>query len=88
MDDTETPSAAPKYRVDTILNMARIPEEAMPRFLAELPSILKYLRATAKLQDTLDPRIAKLISKEAIWVDDGKNDKRTTVEISSSCPND
>lgn len=35
---------APRYKVATLGDMVAIPDEALPRFLAELPAILSSLR--------------------------------------------
>ena len=37
-------TAPNEYRVWTLADMARIPDEAMPRFLAELPVMLQTLK--------------------------------------------
>lgn len=45
--------SANRYPVRTLLQMTEIPEEAMPRFLAELPSILKTYRQMLAAADEL-----------------------------------
>lgn len=82
----------PVYKVGTMLDIARIPPEALPRFMAELPKMLGMLREVDKFHKGMaeqapDPEVAKemLAQSEAHllsgleWVDDGKDDFRFTM---------
>ena len=42
-----------KYDVSTLLAMSEIPEEALPRFIAELPSILLNMRQAFESVDRI-----------------------------------
>lgn len=72
---------AKEYKVATILDIARIPEEALPRFIEELPSIVEYLRPYAAIEHTLDPEKAQLLTEAALWVDDGKNEHSASIRV-------
>ena len=63
-----------EYPIDTLLDMAAIPEEALPRFLAELPAILATQRALSGLLVGIP-----FESGGMTWVDDGECHR--TVEI-------
>jgi hypothetical protein len=52
-----------QYKVGTIADMARIPAEALPRFLAELPAILSVVRA----MQAAAPDLAKQAKAKAPW---------------------
>ena len=82
----------PVYKVGTMLDIARIPPDALPRFMAELPEMLGMLREVDKFHKGMaeqapDQEIAKemLTQSEAHllsgleWVDDGKDDFRFTM---------
>lgn len=66
--------AGNRYPVETFRDMARIPEEAVPRFLAELPEMLEYARTILALTDgaKVDCEIP------AVWIDD----EERTAEVS------
>lgn len=68
--------SAPHYPTNSLIDMARIPEEALPRFLAELPAILAELRPVAAMLDALpeDVRaeLAGMVTTNPVWVDDDK----------------
>lgn len=72
-------SDAPQYPVGTIFEMAAIPEEAWPRFIAELPSILRHVSATALVAKILDG-VAEIEARPPIWVDDGEQNRTIIVE--------
>ncbi len=82
----------PVYKVGTMLDIARIPPEALPRFISELPEMLGMLREVDKFHkgmaaEASDPERAKeaLAESEAHllsgleWVDDGKDDFKFTM---------
>jgi hypothetical protein len=52
-----------RYPVSTLAQMAEIPEEALPRFLAELPAIL----ATMRQLDAAAPDLAEEAKRNAPW---------------------
>lgn len=54
---------APRYPITTLAQMADIPEEAMPRFLAELPAIL----ATMRQWKAAAPDLAEQVRAKAPW---------------------
>ena len=61
------------YKIETLLDIAKIPREAIPRFLEELPRLLDQVRPLIKfVQDTEQLRV--LFLNLAIWNDDGKVD--------------
>lgn len=70
--------SAPQYPVGTIWDMALIPDEALPRFLAELPAMLQYVNSTKLINEMLEG-VAEVIPQAPIWVDDGKRDRTVTV---------
>lgn len=55
--------SAPRYPANTIAEMAEIPEEALPRFLAELPDILRHIR---QIEDSI-PDLARKAHERAPW---------------------
>lgn len=82
----------PVYKVGTMLDIARIPLEALPRFLAELPEMLGMLREIDKfnhglVEEASDRQHAEEViaeSEEQLlsgleWVDDGKDDFKFTM---------
>ncbi len=70
MPDT-TPASAPRYNVATLLDMAKIPEDRLPAFLAELPRLLGDIRAIVRMADTLGKDRFEVIPEHLVWVDDG-----------------
>ena len=77
----------PVYKVGTMLDIARIPPEALPRFIKELPEMLGMLREVDKFHkaaaaESTDPERGReaLAESEAHlissleWVDDGLED--------------
>lgn len=54
---------ADRYPITTLAQMADIPEEAMPRFLAELPAILKTIRQLKAAA----PDLAAGVKAKAPW---------------------
>ena len=82
----------PVYKVGTMLDIARIPPEALPRFIAELPEMVGMLREVDKFHKGMaaqapDEEVAKELLKTSEahlisgleWVDDGKDDFKITV---------
>lgn len=63
---------APSYPVGTIFEMAAIPEEAFPRFLAELPDLIAYLRHAKAMNDMLVPEGVQVEFETPTWTDDDK----------------
>lgn len=63
---------APSYPVGTIFEMAAIPEEAFPRFLAELPDLIAYLRHMQAMNDMLIPEGVEVQLETPTWTDDDK----------------
>lgn len=72
-------SEAPQYKVETLVDMARIPEEALPRFLAELPDMIRMARPMVMLADASDGAFKLTIP--AVWIDDDKGEFSTSVEV-------
>jgi hypothetical protein len=64
--------SAPEYPIGTLLEMAAIPDEAMPRFLAELPTILAETRQYAEVLATIGEMVggAGKVTARPKWVDD------------------
>lgn len=71
-------SDAPEYKIGTIFDMAKIPEESLPRFIAELPEILAYIRRVDAVSSMMGDVFGDVImSLEAVsWVDDGLGEIR------------
>ena len=65
---------APSYPVGTIFEMAAIPEEAFPRFMAELPEMVSMLRQMLAINEMLKAVGAEIEPQTPNWIDD---DKRT-----------
>jgi hypothetical protein len=59
-----------KYAIGTALDMARIPEPARSRMLAELPALLDQISPVAHLM---------LDVSEFTWVDDDRGELTTTL---------
>lgn len=79
-----------QYNIATLLDMAKIPEDRLPAFLAELPRILGEIRKAMTFANSLHGSAA-IVAKELIWVDDGIADgsaDQTTIEmqLSSTTP--
>lgn len=72
---------APRYPCGTISEMAAIPLEARPRFLAELPKLLEVCDQTSALNAITEPLGFALKMQTPIWVDDDKG--TTTISIST-----
>ncbi|GEM_PF-5356587 len=53
MPNTRTEHTPARYKIGTLDQMAAIPEEALPRFLAELPDILQMVRDVTEAASTL-----------------------------------
>lgn len=76
-----------KYPINTLEQVAAIPEEAMPRFLAELPSILAEIRRMSAMKEQL-AGIADLTLAGFNWLDDGAQDVYVNVEVKVEGAND
>lgn len=72
---------APRYKVETLVDMARIPEEALPRFLAELPEMLGFIRAMVKVTDAAGGEEFFKLSVPGVWIDDDKRTFETSVTV-------
>lgn len=72
------------YPISTLLEMSAIPDEAMPRFLAELPTILSETRkireAHAAFNDLMEGS-AEVSLGIPEWIDDDLNQHTSTVTI-------
>jgi len=65
--------SAPEYPIGTLDQILAIPEEALPRFIAELPQILGEMRQTRDVLAALHQMIGtdvELRVMDPIWVDD------------------
>jgi len=79
------------YKVRNLLDVARMPQEAWPRFIKELPEMLgmlhhidKIAQEAAKSENPKEQAEALRISEENIlssltWIDDGKQDFDVTL---------
>ena len=65
-----------RYPVGTLIDMARIPQEARARFLKELPSMLDNMQPMLTLRDTL----GEAFKVNPVWIDDDKG--MATVNVS------
>ena len=63
MTDTRTEHTPARYKIGTLDQMAAIPAEALPRFLAELPAILRNVRDIADAA----PVLAEQARSKAPW---------------------
>jgi hypothetical protein len=72
---------ANKYKIGTIEDMAAIPEEALPRFLEELPDMLAMLRACAALKAALSEGVINLSPEPITWIDDGAHNRSVRISI-------
>lgn len=64
---------APKYPIGTLYEMADIPDEAMPRFLAELPMILADVRRVMTMMGGFNEafkNVMEMQPEQPSWVDD------------------
>lgn len=59
-----------RYPVGTIEQMAMIPGEALPRFMAELPIMLANIKAISELNAVLAPIGANVEVHTPVWIDD------------------
>lgn len=71
----------PKYPVATLEQMAEIPEEALPRFLAELPTLLDHVRALKELSAMLDGALVMHRGGDPVWIDDLQGTATIAVEV-------
>tara|TARA_Y100000310_G_C20692831_1_gene823467 strand:+ start:3311 stop:3592 length:282 start_codon:yes stop_codon:yes gene_type:complete len=71
-----------KYPISTLVEMSAIPEDAVPRFIAELPHILKVMREMTAVQSVISSVSEGLIALEMqtpVWVDDDKGLSTVTI---------
>ena len=68
---------APRYSVETFADMARIPAEAVPRFLKELPHMLAISRPVAQIADLTGSKL----TLAPVWIDDDKGQFTTSIEV-------
>ena len=72
-----------EYPVDTLEQIALIPDEALPRFLAEFPHMIqkvkKYTEYAAAVNIIMEG-VAKIEAQGMIWVDDGKTENTLTIQ--------
>lgn len=64
---------ANSYPIGTLRDMAAIPEDALPRFLAELPTILREARGFFDMQEKFNAEFGDIGQMQAgvpSWVDD------------------
>jgi hypothetical protein len=76
--------SAPEYPCATLYDMAAIPEEALPRFLAELPDILAQCRRLLDVQRQFNAAFEgefELLPKDPTWIDDDKGQCTVTVAM-------
>ena len=77
-----------EYPIDTLSQMAAIPEEAMPRFLAELPHMLASIRRmksiVAVANEVAGAEVLEMPPVSgATWTDDDKGEFTETVRVGS-----
>lgn len=63
MPNTRTEHTPARYKIGTLDQMAAIPEEALPRFIAELPDILQMVRDVAEAA----PELGAQAREKAPW---------------------
>ncbi|TZG25627.1 hypothetical protein [Sphingomonas montanisoli] len=69
-----------RYRVHSLLDLARVPEDALPRLMAELPALLTAMRPMALLIDAMKASGEDVTEAEAAlvqsceWIDDTKGE--------------
>jgi hypothetical protein len=68
------------YSVDTLAQMAEIPEEAWPRFIAELPLMLRGMRDTKALLLLAGLTESEFRPGPAKWTDDGDTSGVATIK--------
>ena len=76
--------AKARYPVDTLNQIAAIPDEALPRFMAEFPDFIRTWREFGK-QD-----LPGVVSIGAVWIDDDDGEIRLSVngEVIATAPLD
>lgn len=76
-----------EYKIATLADIADIPEDALPRFIAELPTMLGYVRmmkAAAKMTSQATGVELELEIPSPTWIDDGEEFHRVTVSVLGS----
>lgn len=68
-----------RYPVATIEQMAAIPMDALPRFVAELPSLLAYIIATKSLNEIMEPLGQAIVLQPPVWIDDHQHTGTMTI---------
>lgn len=66
-----------EYKLEHIYDLANIPDEALPRFIEELPKIVGHMRDVKALQSLLGDDAVKI--NPLTWVDDGEQDATITM---------
>ncbi len=76
-------SADARYPVGTLTEMAAIPDDALPRFLSELPSMIasikQVLAAAHEANSAAGGDILALACPNPVWIDDGEQHQRVTL---------
>jgi hypothetical protein len=68
------------YNIETLADMAAIPESARGRFLAELPSILSTMSQMQEISAIMQSvGLGRIKPGVAVWIDDDKGE--STVKI-------
>lgn len=81
--------SAARYPVDTLTQMAAIPEDVLPRFLAELPVMLAEMRAVRGAIDIVNKGAGEALFGDvnftgAEWVDDDKQTIDQRIEFTDT----
>lgn len=64
-------SEAPRYPVATLEQMAEIPLDALPRFLAELPALIGHMKAIKAIGGMFSElELGTIETQEPVWIDD------------------
>ncbi len=77
------------YPIDTLADMAAIPGEALPRFLAELPVMLARIRNLHEMVRIANDRAGEEVfappsTSGATWTDDDARTFRETVVVAAA----
>lgn len=77
--------SAPEYTIETLLDIASLPEDAFPRFLAELPAMIAHMRAlklvVAEANALTGSDALAMRSTPVVWVDDGERFERMALSL-------
>lgn len=72
---------ANQYPCANLAEMAQIPEEALPRFLAELPHLLAEVRTVLGGNEILGALGAEIECAGATWIDDDAETITTSMAV-------